>query len=91
MKEYRFQNQVGAEEAWKRIEPQLGSLSREYGLTVEKMGPACVKLKRTGVEVLATITEKEVIVGVDLAFLLRPVGGQIEKALNERIPLLIRG
>jgi hypothetical protein len=60
-------------------------------LTIEKVSPTSVRLKRTGVEVLATVNDTEVVVAVDLSFMLRLFHGKIEKALNEKIPPLLRG
>ena len=92
MKEYRFPNQVGAVQAWARLEPELGSLSQEYGLKVENTGDRKVRLTRSGVDVQAAVTDAEVVVTVDLNWALKvAVGGRIETALNEKIPPLLRG
>ena len=92
MKEYRFPNQIGADKAWAKLVPELTGLAREYGLNVERAGDKQVRLTRAGVDVLATVTDPEVLVAVDLNWALKvAVGGRIESALNEKIPVLLRG
>ena len=92
MKTYRYTNHTSAAQTWARIEPELRSLSREYGLKVERTGERQVRLTRSGVEVQATVTDTEVVVGVDLALALRiAFGGTIEAALDQKIPPLLEG
>ena len=91
VKEHRFPNQVGADKAWGRLEPELGNLSKQYGLDLEKVGTTSVTLKRTGADVLATITENEVVVRVDLSwFVPKTIEQKIEAELNSRIPPLLK-
>ena len=82
----RYKNGVGAEAAWSKLSSELDGLSQKYGLKVEHSGEKKVKLTRSGVDGMASVTDAEVVVQLRLSFVMRLLEDRIISELNDRIP-----
>jgi hypothetical protein len=89
-KEYRFPSRIAADEAMKRLGPELERLVKKYELERQEVSAREVRLRRSGVDIVITASDAEVCAVVDLSWLVEGLArDRIEAALNEKVPPLL--
>ena len=89
-KEYRFPSRIAADEAMRRLGPELDRLVQKYDLKREAVSAREVRLQRSGVDIVITASDAEVRAVVDLGWLVEGLAREkIETALNQKVPPLL--
>ena len=76
---------MGVAEVRRKMEEALDDLVKRHDLKVTWEGERRAKLKRTGVEGYAEISDNAVVVDLDLSFVLSPLKSKIETRLREKL------
>ena len=90
-KSYRFEHKLDIDTALARLMPVLDSISLQYSLEKDMLAPQRVKYSRSGVDADVQVTDKEVVITVDLSwFLEKVIRSRVEDSLHKGIPPLLR-
>jgi hypothetical protein len=90
-KEYRFPHDLGDAEAASRIRPVLDELLRTYQLNLDAPGGGKFRLHRTGVDANVTVSEKDILVVVELNwFLEKAIRSKLDDQIHEKFPPILK-
>lgn len=90
-KELVFPHKADPEKVCRNLEPDLQAHAEKHGLTLSKPGPRSYRLSRTFAELNFTVTDSDLQVTVDLAWVVPgSVAKQVVDGLNDGMPTLLR-